>query len=76
MGSVRNITGPWLVVGGPLVSHWSDTGHQASRSVKLTLDLMSLDTMLTQDIFLLQGHLWYNHEERSMRIALIIIQMK
>ena len=72
MGSVRNITGPWLVVGGPLASHWPDTGHQASRSVKLTLDLMSLDTMLTRDIFLLQGHILYNHEGRSVLDGLTI----
>ena len=44
---------PSLAVGGHLTGL---TGLQASRSVKLTLDLMSLDTMLTEDSFVLQGH--------------------
>ena len=51
------VSDQWEILLVSLASHWTDTTvHQASRSVKLTLDLMSLDTMLTEDIFLLQGH--------------------
>ena len=46
------VSDQWEILLVSLASHWTDTTvHQASRSVKLTLDLMSLDTMLTQDIF-------------------------